>query len=100
MLDEETISKATQDPMGGQKAITTALNIWTMSVSQMPWFHADVHAGNLLLLNDGRVGFIDFGIVGRVSANTFSAVNELSPALTVGDYEGMARALCNMGATE
>merc|ERR1711865_433820 len=100
MLDEETISKATQDPMMGQKAITTALNIWTMSVSQMPWFHADVHAGNLLLLNDGRVGFIDFGIVGRASDNTFSAVNELSTALTVGDYEGMARALCNMGATE
>ena len=24
-------------------------------------FHADVHAGNLLVLQDGRVGFIDFG---------------------------------------
>lgn len=24
-------------------------------------FHADVHAGNLLVLRDGRVGFIDFG---------------------------------------
>lgn len=28
---------------------------------------ADVHAGNLLVLPDGRVGFIDFGIVGRIS---------------------------------
>lgn len=27
---------------------------------------ADVHAGNLLVLPDGRVGFIDFGIVGRI----------------------------------
>lgn len=26
----------------------------------------DVHAGNLLVLPDGRVGFIDFGIVGRI----------------------------------
>ena len=26
-------------------------------------FHADVHAGNLLVLRDGRVGFIDFGKV-------------------------------------
>jgi predicted unusual protein kinase regulating ubiquinone biosynthesis (AarF/ABC1/UbiB family) len=25
-------------------------------------FHADVHGGNLLVLEDGRVGFIDFGI--------------------------------------
>lgn len=100
MLDEETISKATKDPTMGRKAITTALDVWTRSVSRMPWFHADVHAGNLLLLNDGRVGFIDFGIVGRVSDNTFQAVNELSAALTIGDYEGMARALCNMGATD
>jgi aarF domain-containing kinase len=67
---------------------------------KMPWFHADVHAGNLLLLNDGRIGFIDFGIVGRVSPKTFKAVNELSTALTLGDYRGMAQALCNMGATD
>lgn len=24
-------------------------------------FHADVHAGNLWLLRDGRIGFLDFG---------------------------------------
>ena len=100
MLDEVTIAKATNDPTLGQQAIITALNVWTTSVSKMPWFHADVHAGNLLLLNDGRVGFIDFGIVGRVSEKTFGAVNELSTALTLGDFEGMARALCNMGATD
>lgn len=25
-------------------------------------FHADVHAGNLWLLHDGRIGFLDFGM--------------------------------------
>jgi aarF domain-containing kinase len=100
MLDEETISKVTNDPTMGQEAIITALNIWTESVMKMPWFHADVHAGNLLLLEDNRVGFIDFGIVGRVSDKTFKAVNELSTALALGDYKGMAEALCNMGATD
>jgi aarF domain-containing kinase len=100
MLDEETLTKAKNDPEIGQKAIITALNIWTQSVSQMPWFHADVHAGNLLLCDDGRVGFIDFGIVGRVSDKTFQAVNELSTALSFADYRGMAQALCNMGATD
>ena len=100
MLDEETISRVVSDPQVGQEAIITALNIWTESVMKMPWFHADVHAGNLLLLDDGRVGFIDFGIVGRVSDNTFQAVNELSTALAVADYKGMAEALCKMGATD
>ena len=54
----------------------------------------------MLVLEDGKVGFIDFGIVGRVSEKTFTAVNELSGALALGDYEGMAKALCNMGATD
>ena len=46
------------------------------------------------------IKFIDFGIVGRVSEQTFKAVNELSTALAVGDYEQMAQAMCNMGATD
>lgn len=33
-------------------------------------FHGDVHAGNLLLLPDGKVGVIDWGIVGRLDAET------------------------------
>lgn len=33
-------------------------------------FHGDIHAGNLLLLKDGRVGVLDFGIVGRLDDET------------------------------
>jgi len=98
MLDSDSISRITGgDP---ELAIVTALNVWTTSVVTMPWFHADVHAGNLLMLEDGRVGFIDFGIVGRVGERVFGAVNDLSAALAMADYEGMAAALCAMGAAD
>jgi predicted unusual protein kinase regulating ubiquinone biosynthesis (AarF/ABC1/UbiB family) len=33
-------------------------------------FHGDAHAGNMLLLRDGRIGVIDWGIVGRLDADT------------------------------
>jgi predicted unusual protein kinase regulating ubiquinone biosynthesis (AarF/ABC1/UbiB family) len=33
-------------------------------------FHGDVHAGNLMLLRDGRIGLLDWGIVGRLDADT------------------------------
>ena len=99
MLDEKMLAM-TKDPTIGSEAILSALNIWTLSIQKMPWFHADVHAGNLLLLNDGRVGFIDFGIVGRISPQIFTAVTELSTALVNNDSLSMARALCNMGATD
>lgn len=45
------------------------------------FFHADPHPGNIFAMPDGRIGFMDFGIVGRVSdelketmAHTFLAL--------------------------
>jgi aarF domain-containing kinase len=100
LLDDQTVRTVAKNPEVGTETILTALNIWSLSVTSMPWFHADVHAGNLLLLRDGRVGFIDFGIVGRISPKVFKAVSDLSLALVANDREAMAQALCNMGATD
>jgi predicted unusual protein kinase regulating ubiquinone biosynthesis (AarF/ABC1/UbiB family) len=33
-------------------------------------FHGDIHAGNMMLLRDGRIGVIDWGIVGRLDPGT------------------------------
>lgn len=54
--------------------------------------------GNLLVLPDGRVGFIDFGIVGRISPVTWRAMEALLGSLAIGDYDTMARALATIGA--
>src|SRR6185295_1377202 len=43
---------------------------WFITALRDGTFHADVHAGNLLLLRDGRVGVVDWGIVGRLDART------------------------------
>ena len=44
-------------------------------------FHGDVHAGNLLLLPDGRVGVLDWGIVGRLDHDTHRFVVRLFEAV-------------------
>ena len=57
------------------------------------WFHADVHAGNLLILRDGRVAFIDFGIVGAIPPATAAAMLDFVKSYAAQDYEGLAEAL-------
>ena len=44
-------------------------------------FHGDLHAGNMLLLEDGRLGVIDWGIVGRLDADTHRFVVRLLEAV-------------------
>jgi ubiquinone biosynthesis protein len=43
---------------------------WFITALRDGTFHGDVHAGNLLLLHDKRVGVLDWGIVGRLDAHT------------------------------
>ncbi|CAG9464166.1 unnamed protein product [Pedinophyceae sp. YPF-701] len=90
-------SITTADP---ETVLISALNTWFGSVIGCSTFHADVHAGNLLVLKDGRVGFIDFGIVGRISPGTWNAVQALLTSTASGDYTTMAKALVTLGATD
>src|ERR1700728_2001870 len=43
-------------------------------------FHGDAHAGNMLLLRDGRIGMLDWGIVGRLDPATHRFVLRLLAA--------------------
>jgi len=97
LTDLEAIRVYSQgDP---EATLITALNTWLGSVLACESFHADVHAGNLLVLQDGRVAFIDFGIVGRISPGTWGAVQAFLTATAEADYLTMAQALVQMGAT-
>ncbi|CAE8619323.1 unnamed protein product, partial [Polarella glacialis] len=97
LTDLEGIRGYSKNP---EATLINALNVWALSVRGCELFHADVHAGNLLVLTDGRVGFIDFGIVGRVPPKIWSAIEGLTVAFVANDARGMARNLVAMGATD
>ena len=48
---------------------------------------------------DGRVAFIDFGIVGTLSPDVVSAARDCGAALANGRHQAAARALIALGAT-
>ncbi len=53
-------------------------------------FHGDLHAGNLFVLPDGKIGLIDFGIVGRLSHRVRDSVITMFIAIVDEDYETLA----------
>ena len=56
--------------------------------------------GNVLVLEDGRVGFIDFGIVGKIPSTTWNALNDIISCFALNDWSGVALALVALGATD
>ena len=76
-----------------------ALNTWFASLQSCDIFHADLHSGNLLLLDNGKVGFIDFGMVGRIKTETWQATSDLIAGLSEEDYHRIARAMLSVGLT-
>ena len=58
------------------------LKAWVLTAIRVAAFHADIHAGNLLLLEDGRLGMIDWGIVSRMEGEAYQMFRALCEAST------------------
>lgn len=61
-------------------------------------FHGDLHGGNLLVLDDGRTGLLDFGITGRLDLRERLAFLRLLVGATMNDVTGQVAALRDLGA--
>lgn len=97
-LVDETLDLASDDDKARQ-AMTDVLDTWFLSLMMMGEFHADLHAGNLMMLDDGRIAFLDFGLVGRIDTDSLQACFSLVQSLQMNDHQGMARAMVLIGMT-
>ncbi|HDK8953919.1 ABC1 kinase family protein [Acinetobacter seifertii] len=96
LTDFSVVKQYAKDP---SQVLITAMNTWFGSLMLCKSFHADLHAGNLMLLEDGRIGFIDFGIVGQLKPEVWTACIAFMDALQKTDYQVMAENMLKMGMT-
>jgi len=82
--------------MDGETKLVDGLRAWFQCVVFYGFFHGDVHAGNLMLLDDGTIGFLDFGIVGRFDDHERYLVTDYMIAFGSGNYRRLAEIICEM----
>jgi len=61
------------------------------------FFHADPHPGNIFLLRDGVISFIDFGMVGRLTLDMKNNFASLVIAMMRQNTESMMKAILRIG---
>ncbi|HEX3479181.1 MAG TPA: AarF/UbiB family protein [Kofleriaceae bacterium] len=83
----------------GESKLVAGLRAWFQCVVFYGFFHGDVHAGNLMLLDDDTIGFLDFGIVGRFDDKERLLVTDYMIAFASGNYRRLAEIICEMAGT-
>jgi ubiquinone biosynthesis protein len=80
----EALSGSTEDR---HRIATNLYKAFLKQIFEDGLFHADPHPGNLLFLADGRVGLLDFGIVGRISRDRRAGLVTILLAIMEQDVE-------------
>lgn len=66
VTDAKTLVENGIDPV---RISEVGLRLFVTQILDYGFFHADPHAGNILIKKDGKVVFIDFGAVGTIQPN-------------------------------
>jgi len=89
--------RAERDPEAARRIASLALEEILRQIFEDGRFHADPHAGNLLILEDGRLGIIDLGLTGELGREDRRRIAQAAKAFLARDAEGLIRALLGFG---
>ncbi len=87
------------DEMGFDRAelAETLVEMFYTQVLNDGFFHADPHPGNIFVLEDGRIGLVDFGMVGRISNDMLQHICSWLSAVLTKDVDAVVRSYIRMG---
>ncbi|MBI5015956.1 MAG: AarF/ABC1/UbiB kinase family protein [Deltaproteobacteria bacterium] len=94
-MDEvERIRAAGIDP---KEVALIGLRSFSRQLMEFGFFHADPHPGNTIVMADGRVSLVDFGITGYLDGDTMRQIANLFLGFADHDYDQVMDALQQAG---
>lgn len=91
-LDPETLDETTR-----RELAFTLTDTWMTMIFRHAFFHGDPHPSNILLLDDGRLGLIDFGLAGRLTTEDMSRLTRLFVDAATENVDALPRRLADLG---
>lgn len=92
--DKEALKKLKINP---ESIIEKLVLVYVEQMLIQGYFHADPHPGNLLITHDGKLAFLDFGMVKSITNHTRIAIIEIVKYANERDFEGFINAAKKLG---
>jgi len=70
---------------------------WMTMIFRHGFFHGDPHPANILLLDDGRIGLVDFGLAGRLTDEDMTNLTRLFIDAATENVDALPRRLSELG---
>jgi ubiquinone biosynthesis protein len=86
------------DGWDSDRLVRRAIDIYLEMIFRDGMFHADPHPGNFLLLPGHRIGILDFGDVGYITAERRAQLQSLVIAIGTYDVDGVTDTILEMSA--
>ncbi|TWU51187.1 ABC1 kinase family protein [Rubripirellula reticaptiva] len=77
----------------------TIADVYLMMIFDEAVFHADPHMGNLIVMESGQLGILDFGMIGRIDENLRETIEDMLVAISSGDQNRLTRLVRRIGDT-
>lgn len=96
-IDGIKISEIKNVPNVDVKVVTDRLvNAMLYQIFEHNFFHADPHPGNLFVMQNNVVAFIDFGMVGLITPSIKKSLVEMISSIYSEDYNRFSHAIINL----
>jgi ubiquinone biosynthesis protein len=93
---ERVDTYAKSHPEAMPQAIKTLVRLMLQTIFEEGLFHADPHPGNVLVLPDGRLSLLDFGMTGELDEQMRGSLTLLLEAVEKGDARAVTEAYLEM----
>lgn len=91
------IDQAARRGIDGRALAVHGATVFLRQVLELGRFHADLHPANLFVTPDGRICYLDFGIVGRTAPQQRVAIAQILAATVYGDAARALRYSAELG---
>lgn len=94
MEDPQRLRAAGHNP---KRLAVEGMRVFLRQVLEFGLFHADPHPGNVIALPDGKIGLIDFGMVGRLDPTMSQNLGSFIINIIQRDYDRLMVSLRKLG---
>jgi ubiquinone biosynthesis protein len=91
------VDPAAHSPEERRELAYRMTDAWMTMIFRHGFFHGDPHPSNIIVLEDGRIGLVDFGLAGRLTDEDMARLTRLFIDAATENVDALPRRLAELG---